>query len=140
MLKKIIVPVIAAAAFALVAPATADASPLNPVAGKSANVFGPRIRIGGRITVPIGGRRHVRHVRSGGYYQTVYETRIERVWHPGELIGYDSHGHAIYSRGHFDNVQHRVPVRVWVPYTTVRRVHHRRPVGHISIGGSWRIR
>ena len=83
---------------------------------------------------------------TGGYYKTVYETRIERVWHPREFVGYDSHGHAVYSPGHWDEVEVRVPVQVWVPrQRVVRRVvrsvrPYRRTTGYISVGGTVRVR
>ena len=140
MLKKILLPVVAAATFALVAPSTADASPMTPV--KTPHAFGGKWKIGVGVTVPIGHRRarRVRHVESG-YWKTVYETRVKKVWHAPELIGYDSHGHPVYSKGHYDYVEVRVPVRVWV--STVRRVYHRDywgPRGHIHVGGVWRIK
>lgn len=144
MLKKIILPVIAASLLIVAAPASeADASPLSPDLGIE---MGSRIRIGGAITFPIGGhRRHVRHVRHvapSGYYKTVYETRTRKIWHEAELVGYDSHGRPVYSEGHYDYETYTVPVRVWVPVTHTRRIVHRtvRPRGHITIGGSWRIR
>ncbi len=142
MLKKILIPVVAAAMFALVAPSSADASPLNRT--KTPHAFGGKIRIGVGIGIPIGRRHrtsHVRHVESG-YYRTVYEYRTVKVWHPAEQVGFDSHGHPVYSEGHYDYVKRRVAVRVWVP--TVTTVHHRGyrygPRGHISVGGVWRIR
>ena len=78
MLKKILLPVVAAATFALVAPSAADASPLNPV--KSPAVYGGRVHIGVGVGIPIGGRR-VRRARTvhSGYWTTVYERRIERL-------------------------------------------------------------
>jgi len=136
MLKKILIPVVVAATFDLVAPEQADASPISPVSTQ--NFYGPRIRIGGGISFPIGRRSRVRTVQSG-YWRTVYETRVDKVWQSPEHIGFDAHGQPVYSRGHYEYVEVQVPVRVWVPYVTTRYVRHR-PAGYISVGGSIRLR
>ena len=147
LLKTLTLPAILIATLGLAMPEKAEASPFgNSMSQATANAYGGlRIRVGGGVRVPIRGR-HYRPshtvVRRGGYWTTVYETRLERVWHPPEFIGHDSHGHPVYSKGHYDTVEVRVPVRRWVPYTTVhrRRGYRTGPVGHISIGGSVRIR
>ena len=142
MLKKILLPVIAAATFALVAPTTADASPLSPLKGPE--VLGGKVKIGVGIAVPIRSRRSVRHVRyeDRGYWKTVYETRVQKVWHAPEKIGYDAHGNPVYSEGHYEYVETRVPVRVWVsrPVRVIERGYYNGPVGHVRVGGVWRIR
>lgn len=142
MLKKILIPAVLAATFALVAPETADASQLSPLKGPE--VYGGKIRIGVGVGIPIHSRRRVHrvHYEDHGYWKTVYETRIERVWHAPEKIGYDSHGNPVYSEGHYDHVEVKVPVRVWVsrPVRVVERGVRRGPVGHIHVGGVWRIR
>lgn len=153
MLRTLSTSALLIAALAFTAPAEAEAAPASSMVQNTtpAAFGGLRIHVGGGVRVPIGRTGHRRVVRTthvqptGGYYKTVYETRIERVWHEPEFIGYDSHGQAVYSQGRWTEVEVQVPVRVWVPHRTVRTVrtvHHRRsrPVGHISIGGSWRIR
>ena len=124
----------------------AAAAPLT--SAPSTAVFGPRIHVGGgvgiNIPIHIGRRRHVAHpVRVVHQPAGHWETVRERVWHPRELVGYDSHGRATYSPGHWDYIERRV----WVPapvvvHRPVRVIRPRRPIGniHIGLGGRWRLR
>lgn len=145
LLKTLTLPALLIATLGLAMPEQAEASPFgNSMSQATANAYGGlRIRVGGGVRVPIG-RSHYRPsrtVRRSGYWTTVYEIRHERVYHAPELIGHDVHGHPTYSPEHWDTVEVRVPVRRWVRHHTVRRRGYRTgPVGHISIGGSVRIR
>ncbi len=145
LLKTLTLPALLIATLGLAMPEQAEASPFgNSMSQATANAYGGlRIRVGGAVRVPIGGRHYRRTrrvVRPSGYWTTVYETRLERVYHAAELIGHDAHGHPVYSQGHWDTVQVRVPVRRWVSYSTVyRRGYRTGPVGHISVGGTVRI-
>ncbi len=145
MLRILILPAALVAGLALAVSSTADAAPLSSgLSGASGVAFGgTHIDIG--VSVPIRGRHH-RHARrtrvrhTGGYWVTEYRYENRRVYHGPELIGYDRHGYAVYSEGHWDIERVRVPVRRWVPHRRVvhRRVH-RRPAGHITVGGRFRL-
>ncbi len=140
MLRILILPAALVAGLALALPSTAEAAPLS--SGASGVAFGGT-HIGIGVSIPIGGHRHAHRTRvrhTGGYWVTEYRYERRRVYHAPEFIGYDSHGHAVYSEGHWDVETVRVPVRRWVPHRRVihRRVH-RRPVGHVTIGGRFRL-
>ena len=149
-LRAALIPVALVAGLAFAAN-DAVASPITP--GHGGAVFGPRIHVGGGIGIDI--PLHVRSRRRAyrpayrparvvapapaGYYRTVRE----RVWHPPELVGYDSHGYPAYSEGHWDYVERRVwvpaPVVVRRPVMVRPRIVPRVHVG-LGIGGRWRIR
>ena len=53
-----------------------------------------------------------------------YETRIQRSWVEGELVGYDLYGYPVYAPGYWVERE----IRVWVPHRRprIRRGHIRR--------------
>jgi hypothetical protein len=137
-----LIPIALLAAVAFAATPEAEAAPFG--AGPSAKTsvaFGPRIFVGGGVRFPLGARH------SGGYYREVvsytggyYETRTRRVHVPGRQIGYDFRGEPIFSAGRTELETYQVWVprrrivqRVWVP-------HRHRAVGHVTVGGRFRIR
>ncbi len=136
-IRTLLIPVAAITLFAAAGTQDASAAPLR--AGPQAVHFGG-VHLGFDVGLHapirahhIRGRRIVRPIRRG-YWKTVRE----RVYHAPELVGFDSHGHAVYSPGHYDYVERRV----WVPAPRIIRRRAFRPRGHVSIGvgGSWRIR
>ena len=136
-IRTLLIPVAAITLFAVAGTQDASAAPLR-AGPQSAHFGGLRLGFDVGVHAPIGhrlhrGRRIVRPIRRG-YWRTIRE----RVYHAPELVGYDSHGHEVYSPGHYDYVERRV----WVPAPRIVRPRIYRPRGHVSIGlgGSWRIR
>jgi hypothetical protein len=131
-IRNVLIPVALVAALALVA-SDASAAPVGST--PTSAVFGGRVHLGGGIgiDIPIGRRPAHVHTVQSGYWTTV----TEQVWTPGQLIGYDRHGHPIVTPGHYVLVQRQV----WVP-TVQQVIHQPRPVGtvHVGFGGRWRIR
>lgn len=124
-----------------VAAVEASAAPMSASRGPA--LLGGRVHVGAGVGVDIPihggstyGPSHV--VQPSGYWTTV----SERIWQPGQLIGYDRFGQPIMSQGQWQVVQRQV----WVPQTHVvhyqPRRYYRRPFGniHIGLGGRWRIR
>lgn len=121
---------------AVVAPA-AMAAPTTALAPVPASVHAGRVHVGFGIgvTAPVHAPR--RTVVVAPPPRGHYEIRIERVWVPGEFVGYDAYGYPVHTRGYWTERR----VRVWVPHRG--RIRHARrvihpvapaPVTHVGFG------
>jgi len=127
LLRRALLPLAVVLALGLVSADLAQAAP-TPVPTPASSVAFGGIHVGVGVAVPLGpGPRRVRpHRRVHPHGRWIVEQ--ERVWVPGELVGYDRFGHPVVTEG-FWTVERR---RVWVP---VRR-HVVRPArrGHVAVG------
>jgi len=125
MIRRALLPLAVLLALGLVAVDTAEAAPV-PVPAPGPSIAFGGVHVGVGVVIPIGPRRArpVRRVAPSGHW--VVEQ--QRVWVPGELIGYDRFGYPIVTEGYWSIESQRV----WVP--------HRRPVvrpaprGAVAVG------
>ena len=135
LLRRMLLPVAILLALGLVSADLAQAAPVRvPAPAPSVAFGGVHVGVGVGVAVPLGpsyrrgyrGYRGYRGRRMRSHGQWVVEQ--ERVWVPGELIGYDRHGHEIVTEG-FWTVERR---RVWVPVE--RHVVRPAPRGRVAVG------
>ena len=135
LIRRVILPLGLVVGLAFLLAADAEAGPVPGVV-RGPDIYAGNVHVGFGVAVgaPVAPvrRHHVGHrhrVRPAGRW--VIQER--EVWHPGEFIGYDSHGRAVYRQGHWDVVRERV----WVPYArrVVRPVVRPRTYVHIGVAG-----
>lgn len=125
ILRRLLLPVALLAVLGLAA-TSARAAPLTAFAPLPDVAYGGRVHVGVGVGFPIGPvHRRARPVRTAPGHWVV---RQERVWIPGEVIGYDVYGHPIVTEGYWTLRR----TRVWV--SQVRYVPRPRPRGHVAIG------
>jgi len=125
ILRHLLLPVALVAVLGLVA-TTAQAAPVSTLAPLPDLAYGGRVHVGVGVAFPIGpAPRRVRAVhRAPGHWVV----RQERVWVPGEVIGYDPYGYPIVTEGYWTVRS----TRVWV--SEVRYVPRPRPRGYVAVG------
>jgi hypothetical protein len=136
LLRRALLPVALVLTLGLVSADLAQAAPVSaPLPSPGVAFGGVHVGFGVGVVVPLGPRhrhaRPVRRVAPSGYWAV----QRERVWVPGELIGYDRFGRPVVTEG-FWTVESR---RVWVraePYVQ-RHVVRPAPRGRIAVGLSF---
>ena len=124
ILRSVVLPLVLVAGLAFALAPDAEAGPITGIVQAPNIHAGPvhvAVGVGVRGPVVPVRRHHAGHryrVRPAGRWVI----QDEHVWVPGEMIGYDSHGHEIYTEGRWI-VERR---RVWVPAPRVIHHHHRR--------------
>ena len=129
LLRRALLPLAVVLALGLVTAELAQAAPVPVRApAKAVSFGGVHVGFGVGVSAPIRPVHRRGHPGRRVHPHGRWVVHREEVWVPGELIGYDRHGHPIHTEG-FWTIERR---RVWVP---VRR-HVVRPArrGYVAVG------